>query len=166
MRIEEASLSDVSQMNELINRAYRGEESKKGWTTEADLLSGIRTNEDALSELLTKPGAAFLKCTSEENMLQGCVYLEKQNNKMYLGMLSVLPDEQAKGIGKKLLSEAEKYATDKQCSLIEITVISVRDELIVWYEKQGYVRTGDTKPFPTDNKFGIPRMPLRFIVMH
>lgn len=165
MSITKALLHDIFQMSALINDAYRGEESKKGWTTEADLLDGIRTDENTLSELMTSPDTVFLKYSSDENIIQGCVYLEKQNNKMYLGMLSVSPGEQAKGIGKKLLSEAEKYSIAQQCSIIEITVISVRNELIGWYEKQGYVRTGHTKPFPTDNKFGIPRMPLEFIVM-
>jgi ribosomal protein S18 acetylase RimI-like enzyme len=165
MSIAKALLTDIYQMNKLVNSAYRGEDSKKGWTTEADLLDGVRTDEDGLSGLITKPGAVFLKYTRDENILQGCVYLEKQNNKMHLGMLSVLPGEQAKGIGKKLLSEAEKYSTDQQCSIIEITVISVRNELIAWYEKNGYVRTGNSKPFPGDNKFGVPKMPLEFIVM-
>jgi ribosomal protein S18 acetylase RimI-like enzyme len=115
--------------------------------------------------MITKENAVILKYSDEDNVVQGCVYLEQRERKMYLGMLTVSPLLQAKGIGKKLLVQAEKYAEDKKCSTVEMTVISVRDELIKWYEKYGYRKTGETKPFPTDPKFGIPKQPLEFIVM-
>ena len=148
----------------LVNSAYRGEHSKKGWTTEADLLEGLRTDADSLTKMLNKQDAAILKFCNSDNVLQGCVYLENKGNKMYLGMLTVSPLEQAKGIGKKLLFAGEKYAGDQKCSAIEMTVISVRDELIRWYQKHGFYKTGETKPF-SDIKFGIPKQPLEFIVL-
>ena len=165
MNISKATFQDIPQLVTLINCAYRGEHSKKGWTTEADLLGGLRTDQDSLEKMMNKKNAVILKFCNEDSVLQGCVYLEKKEDKMYLGMLTVSPLEQAKGIGKKLLLAAEKYTGDQKCSAIEMTVISVRDELIKWYQKHGYHKTGITKPFPSDTKFGIPRQPLEFIVM-
>ncbi len=165
MNISKATVEDGPGLVALINSAYRGEHSKKGWTTEADFLDGVRTDAGTLEEMINKDGAAILKFTNEENILQGCVYLEKKEHKMYLGMLTVSPLEQAKGIGKRLLDAAEKYTRDKGCSMIEMTVISVRSELIAWYEKYGYYKTGERKPFPTDIKFGIPKQALEFVVL-
>ena len=160
-----ATLQDIPQLEALINSAYRGDSSKKGWTTEADLLDGIRTDADSLKELITRSNSVILQSFNENNLLQGCVYLEKKRNKMYLGMLTVSPSLQAKGIGRQLLIEAEKYARSQRCSLIEMTVISIRTELIDWYKKHGYMDTGKKKPFPNDVKFGIPKQPLEFIIM-
>ena len=165
MSINKATIQDIPQLVTLINSAYRGEHSKKGWTTEANLLDGVRTDPDSLEKMMAKENAVILKYSDEANVVQGCVYLEERDRKMYLGMLTVSPLLQAKGIGKKLLVQAEKYAEDKKCSTVEMTVISVRDELIKWYEKYGYRKTGETKPFPSDPKFGIPKQPLEFIVM-
>ena len=165
MSISKATIQDIPQLVTLINSAYRGEHSKKGWTTEANLLDGVRTDPDSLEKMMAKENAVILKYSDEANVVQGCVYLEERDRKMYLGMLTVSPLLQAKGIGKKLLVQAEKYAEDKKCSTVKMTVISVRDELIKWYEKYGYRKTGETKPFPTDPKFGIPKQPLEFIVM-
>lgn len=165
MKLTKATLNDIPQLVNLINSAYRGDDSKKGWTTEADLLDGIRTDAGSLKQMINKKEAVILQSFNENNVLQGCVYLEKRQHKMYLGMLTVSPLEQAKGLGKQLLIEAEKYAADQKCSIIEMTVISVRNELIAWYQKRGYNNTGETKPFPTDIKFGIPKQPLEFIVM-
>lgn len=164
MKISRAVPGDIPQLHKLISDAYRGEESKKGWTTEADLLDGIRTDEESLASLMAKRDAIFLTYKDDET-IKGCVYLEKNNNKMYLGMLSVMPREQNKGIGKKLLSKSEKFALSQNCSFIEMTVISVRSELIGWYERKGFLQTGEIKTFPSDIKFGIPKRPLEFIVM-
>ena len=165
MSISKATIHDIPELVTLINSAYRGEHSKKGWTTEANLLDGVRTDPGSLEKMMAKKNAVILKYNDENNVLQGCVYLEQKDSRIYLGMLTVSPLLQAKGIGKKLLVQAERYAENKKCSTVEMTVISVRDELIKWYEKYGYSKTGETKPFPTDPKFGIPKQPLEFIVM-
>jgi ribosomal protein S18 acetylase RimI-like enzyme len=165
MQISRAVLDDVPRLESLINSAYRGESSKKGWTTEADFLEGMRTDKDSLVEMINDPHAVILKYCDDDNILQGCVYLEKKNDQMYLGMLTVSPMQQAKGIGKILLAASEKFAKDENCYEIEMTVISIRDELIGWYEKHGYSKTGEKKPFPSDIKFGIPKIPLEFVVM-
>lgn len=156
-----ADITDIPQLVKLINSAYRGESSKQGWTSEADLLQGeLRTDEDTLRQLMNK--GIFLKYTYDD-VLQACVYLEEQGDKLYLGMLTVEPKLQAKGLGKKLLSASEKYGAIKNCSAIVMNVISVRHELIEWYERHGYRRTATTKPFPADDKFGKPVRPLEFI---
>jgi len=163
--ITQATLSDVPELNVLINSAYRGESSKQGWTTEADLLDGVRTDSENLAEMINKNDALILQSFNKNNILQACVYLEKKQHIMYLGMLTVSPLEQSKGIGKQLLCEAEKYAEQQMCNIVEMTVISLRKELIAWYEKRGYNNTGETKPFPNDIKFGVPKQPLEFIIM-
>jgi len=100
--IAPAGLNDIPQLNSLVNSAYRGESAKKGWTHEADLIAGeLRTDENVLKGMLTNPNAVILKYTQDGKII-GCVYLEKQQDHLYLGMLSVSPDVQARGIGKKI----------------------------------------------------------------
>lgn len=160
-----ATTADIPQLLQLINSAYRGEDAKKGWTHEADLIDGaIRTDETSLKQLIEKPGAAILKFQQDDTIV-GCVYLEKKADRLYLGMLSVSPEIQAHGIGKKLLKAADEYAKQNNCDSIEMTVISVRNELIGWYERNGYHQTLKTEPFPSDGKFGTPRQQLEFVVL-
>ena len=152
-------------MTNLVNAAYRGDRSRQGWTTEADLIDGdMRTDEVSLARLIQKDGAVILKY-QEDSQILGCVFLEKQSDELYLGMLTVSPSQQGAGIGKKLLNAAIDYAIEKKCTAIRITVISARKELIEWYQRHGYHPTGETKPFPADDKFGKPKLPIEFIVM-
>ena len=152
-------------MIQLVNSAYRGESSRAGWTTEADLLDGIRTDEDSLLAMIENPHATVLVCKDEAGSLAGCVYLEQLGRSLYLGMLTVSPLLQAKGIGKQLLYTAEDFAHSKGCTTIQMTVISLRAELIAWYERHGYHQTGEREPFPTEERFGIPKQRLEFVVM-
>jgi ribosomal protein S18 acetylase RimI-like enzyme len=163
--ITTATIDDIPELAELINSGYRGKASRKGWTTEADLIDGeLRTDEADLKELLIKAGSMFLKFTVDGKIL-GCVYLQKQAGKMYLGMLTVSPAAQASGIGKEILSASEKFARQEGCDSIIMNVISIRHELIEWYERRGYMQTGKTNPFPTETKFGTPRLPIEFMVL-
>lgn len=163
--ISVATTDDIPGLLQLINSAYRGEDAKRGWTHEAEIIEGsLRTDEDELLRLLNNPNAVILKHT-EEKRINGCVYLEKKEQKLYLGMLSVSPFEQSKGIGKKLLSAADNYARDKHLKKIEMTVISRRHELIAWYERNGYAQTEERLPFEVEKKFGIPREEIDFMVM-
>jgi GNAT superfamily N-acetyltransferase len=165
MHIVSANIDDVPSLVLLINSAYRGEASKKGWTTEADLLEGdYRTDITSLTELLNKPAAVILKYTKPEGIISGCVFLEKKERGLYLGMLSVSPLEQAVGTGKQLMQAAEAFAKQNNCSTIFMRVISVRHELISWYERQGYYKTNEVQPY-TDIKFGTPKQPIEFIVL-
>ena len=165
LQITRATDKDIPALHQLVNSAYRGESSKKGWTTEADLLDGIRTDEEGLKAMMHQTNAVILKYEDESNNLIGCVYLQQQKDELYLGMLTVSPELQAKGIGKQLLNAANNYALKHDCAAIVMTVISARKELIAWYERQGFHTTGETKPFPNDVRFGIPKQHLEFIVM-
>jgi ribosomal protein S18 acetylase RimI-like enzyme len=164
--ISPASDADLGELVSLINSAYRGEIAKNGWTHEADLLHGpLRINEEALANLLERDNNIILKYSDENGGITGCVYLEEQGRKLYLGMLTVSPFMQAKGIGKQLLKAAVEYAKQKNADTIVMTVISARHELIAWYERQGYKTTGEKKPFPAEPEFGMPVQPLEFIVL-
>jgi len=164
-KVRAATIADVKALNILVNSAYRGEVSKKGWTTEADLLDGTRIDEIALKDLILKKGTTVLCCETESN-IQACVELREESDKLYLGMLSVNPEMQGSGLGKILLKEAEVFAKEKGLSYIYMTVISVRTELIAWYERHGYQLTGERKPFVVpDTRWGIPKQPLEFVVL-
>lgn len=160
-----ASGSDIPELVVLINSAYRGDSSKKGWTTEADLLDGTRTDPASLLELMQQPGQTILKAVDSFGKIIACVSLQQKGGLIYLGMLTVQPDIQAKGIGKALLSAAEKHAIQQGIHTIEMTVISVRSELIAWYERRGYQPTGEKRDFPSDPKFGIQKQALEFVVL-
>ena len=163
--ITKATVQDVSDLNFLINSAYRGESSKKGWTTEANILEGIRISEKELSEIIEKPNSSIFKFIENDTII-ACVLLEIKKNKLYLGMLTVSPEIQNSGIGKKILKFAEDYASKLNLPKIVMTVISVREELISWYKRHGYFDTGIKEPFPMDNpEFGLPKQTLEFIVL-
>jgi ribosomal protein S18 acetylase RimI-like enzyme len=164
--IQIAGNADAASITALLNSAYRGEGSKQGWTTEADLISGdVRTTEEILLELIAKPGSVLLKCTNEAGHITGCVNLQQQGAKIYLGMLSVSPALQGRGTGKQLLAAAEEYAEKHHYHTIYMSVISVRTELINWYIRHGYLPTGETQPFPDDPRTGTPTQPLEFIIL-
>ena len=159
-----ATSADVAAIVALVESAYRGDVSRKGWTTEADLLDGQRTDPAGVAELIAKPGSCML-LAERDGALLACANLEKRGDAGYFGMFSVRPDLQGAGIGRAMLAEAERIARDDwQCREMQMTVISVRDELIAWYERRGYRRTGIHSPFPYgDARFGIPkREDLRF----
>lgn len=163
--ITKATVEDISALNKLINSAYRGESSKKGWTTEATILEGLRTTEQELSEIIQNTKKTILKFT-ENNLLIGCVLLIEKEQQLYLGMLTVSPELQNSGIGKKLLQQAEIHASALGLPKIVMTVISVREELIAWYKRNGYVDTGAREPFPAnDVHIPITEVPLEFIVL-
>lgn len=160
-----AALADVPRLTRLVNRAYRGDASRQGWTTEAHLLDGQRIDEDGLREMLAVPGAAMLMCLNDNGELLGSFYAQATGPKLYLGMLAVEPAKQAHGVGKFLLKTAEDYGRQHGCTTSKMTVISVRSELLAYYERQGYHQTGATEPFPTDPRFGIPKQPLTLLVL-
>lgn len=164
-----AEVSDAAALVALVNSAYRGPSSRAGWTTEADLLGGQRTDEAALREFLTAPTAIRLMLTVRTNdALLACVQLERRGETAYLGMLTVSPPHQAGGIGRRLLEAAEETVRLRwEARAVEMTVIAQRVELIAWYERRGYRRTGDTAPFPYgDPRFGLPqRTDLHFVVL-
>jgi ribosomal protein S18 acetylase RimI-like enzyme len=164
--IQRATAQDIPALEALVNSAYRGAASLRGWTTEAHLLKGeLRTDAASLQAMLSGPTAAILTCRGTDGALLGCVYLQARQTNLYLGMLSVSPILQGKGIGKKLIAAAEAFAVENQCHAVVMTVISVRKELIDWYQRLGYMPTGETQPFPVDGRYGIPTQPLEFVVL-
>ena len=165
MNIFKASNKDVPEICALVNSAYRGDTSRKGWTTEADLFDGIRIDQTTLATYLNEAGSVILKYTDESHEIIGCVYLKKEREHLYLGMLTVAPDMQAKGIGKLLLKAAEEKAIEDGCKSVVMTVITSRYELIKWYRRNGYYETGLKQAFPKDEKFGKPKFPLEFVVL-
>ncbi|RZK58984.1 MAG: GNAT family N-acetyltransferase [Pedobacter sp.] len=159
MKITRAKLEDAKELDKLVNSAYRGEESKKGWTTEAEILDGIRVDEQALEVMLSNSAVTILKSTDENNTILGTVCLEIKSNYLYLGMFAVSPVLQGKGMGKSLLLAAEDYARENNCARIVISVISTRVELINWYSRHGYVATGGSIAFDEiEGRFGDPKL--------
>ncbi|MFC4212431.1 GNAT family N-acetyltransferase [Pedobacter lithocola] len=159
MSITTATIEDVVKLNKLINSAYRGPESKKGWTTEADILDGIRIDESSLMENFNNTAINILKYTDEDGQILGTVCLEVKHPVLYLGMFAVSPLLQGKGIGKALLKEAEVFAKQSGCNTIAISVISSRTELIDWYADKGYIHTGNSTAFEEiEGKFGEPKI--------
>lgn len=158
--------NDIVTIKNLLNSAYRGEASKKGWTTEANLIAGdTRTDDATVKATMQQAGSVFLKYTNEEGILIGCVNLQQHGNKIYLGMFSVSPAVQGGGIGKKLLYAAEEYAKHISCNSIYMSVISVRTELINWYQRHGYTDTGARKAFIEDGITGKHLQPLEFMTL-
>jgi ribosomal protein S18 acetylase RimI-like enzyme len=163
--ITKATLQDIPALTTLINSAYRGESSKKGWTTEAHLLEGKRTDEPEMTEIFLDPKNTILKFTENDKII-GSVLLVEKEHQLYLGMLTVSPELQNSGIGKKLLAEAENHAKMLGLSSIIMTVISVRDELVAWYKRRGYVDTGEREAFPESGiHVTVSNEPLEFIYL-
>lgn len=167
--LTQAKAEHIDELVDLVNAAYRGESSKKGWTTEEHLLGGQRTDPDTLRAQLEEENSYILIAQDEENddFIEGCVHLRQEGEKCYLGMLTVDPELQGEGLGKFLLQESEIFADMLGCTEMYMTVLEVRNELIAWYEKHGYTKTNETRPFPYgDARFGIPkREDLRFIIL-
>jgi ribosomal protein S18 acetylase RimI-like enzyme len=158
-----SSIEDISELNNLINSAYRGEYAKKGWTNETGIIEGARINEIEVRRMIDSSNGTLLKFVNEENTIIGCCYLEIQGTELYLGTLTVSPDIQGQGIGKMMLKYADEYAKEQKYSAIIITVVSGRVELIDWYIRHGYQLTGKSKPFPAQMGFGNPLKEIELI---
>ena len=162
-----ATLADIDALVVLVTSAYRGDASKQGWTTEADMLDGQRIDPEVLRKDIERERSRIVIAEREAQLL-ACVHVAEDDGAGYLGMFSVKPDLQGGGVGKELLAEAERIARDEwKLSAMRMTVIDIRDELIAFYERRGYRRTGITKPFPYgDERYGIPkRDDLRFEIL-
>ena len=172
--ISQARTADLPEIARLVNSAYRGEAARQGWTHEADLLDGRRTDPVFLAEQLAGPHPSVMLCLREADTgpILACVFLERVQGetdsvRCDLGMLTVSPALQAHGLGRMLLTGAEDFARIWGAAALMITVISVRHGLIAWYERRGFRRTGETEPFPYyDDRFGRPRTDgLQFLVL-
>ncbi len=155
-----ATFEEYPAIVALVNSAYRGDSSRAGWTTEADILGGQRTDVETLREQLATGDTALLLAAAEGRVV-GCVCLERagSSSEVYLGMLTIDPQQQGSGLGRALLAYAERYAIERwRATSIKMTVIALREELIAWYGRRGYERTSEREPFPYgDARFGVPK---------
>lgn len=163
MAITPATLTDVPELVALVNSAYRGEGAKQGWTTEADIIEGTRIDLNSLTAELNDPNVTMLKNTVD-GKITGCVYVQKRGDKLYLGMLTVSPTLQAKGLGKQLLEAAEEFGRVNGLKAMTMTVITKRHELIAFYERRGYSKTGELIPLNIPEEFGRVKEPLEMYI--
>ena len=163
-----AQAGDVPAVVDLVQSAYRGEVSRLGWTTEADLLDGQRTDPEQVAAKMAKRESMII-LAEDGTGIAGCCHVERlPQGQAYFGMFSVRPRQQGQGLGRAILEKAEQMARENWGSTAMVmSVIAQRHELIAWYERRGYQRTGGTEPFPYgDERFGIPKRPdLHFVVL-
>jgi ribosomal protein S18 acetylase RimI-like enzyme len=163
-----ATRDDLVPLHALVESAYRGDAARRGWTHEADLIDGQRTDAESLGATLDDPAQRILLARDGDAII-GCVALtDKGDGTCYLGMLTVAPELQAAGLGRRLIEAGEQAAAAQfGARRIEMTVIAQRAELIAWYERRGYRHTGERRPFPYgDTRFGLPRdETLVFVVL-
>jgi ribosomal protein S18 acetylase RimI-like enzyme len=163
-----AEACDVPAIVTLVESAYRGDASRAGWTTEADLIDGRRTDEQAVESVLAAPGSAMLLAEADSQLAGSCRLDRHADAEVYLGMFAVQPSRQGQGWGRQILAEAERVARlDWGASTMTMTVIAQRPELIAWYRRRGYLPTGETRPFPYgQDRVGVPRRTdLHFVVL-
>ena len=162
-----ATLTDIPALIALVTSAYRGDTSKQGWTTEADLLDGQRIDAEALLHDIERTDSRILLALENGEVL-ACAHVAIEDGTGYFGMFAVSPDQQGSGVGKRMMAEAERLVReDWGLPGMRMTVIDIRDELIAFYERRGYARTGRKQPLPYgDERFGIPkRDDLRFEIL-
>ena len=166
--VRPATRSDVVEVHALVESAYRGDAARKGWTHEADLLGGQRTDVLMLTTVIDDPDQRIL-VAEEGGGIIGCVQISrKSEDTTYLGLLTVEPSRQASGLGRLLIEAAEELAMKQfGATCMEMTVIRQRDELIEYYRRRGYSTTGEERPFPLDDpRFGLPKTrELAFLVL-
>ncbi|MHC0433623.1 GNAT family N-acetyltransferase [Streptomyces sp. O3] len=152
--------TDADALIALIESAYRGDASRAGWTTEADILHGQRTDAEGVLEVIQAPDSRLLTVERADGIV-ACCQLQRRGRAAYFGMFAVRPELQGAGLGKMVLAAAERTVrAEWGAREMHMTVISVRDELIAWYERRGYRRTGQLSPFPYgDERFGVPQRP-------
>lgn len=158
LSFRKAEQADAPHIVSLVNSAYRGESSRQGWTTEADFLDGRRTDVAEVQKLIAAPGSLYLLCLLDGEAV-GSVHLEQAADGAYLGMFAIQPTRQGHGIGSRLLERAETIVRKEWgLSKIMMRVVTLRHELIAFYARRGYVRTGKLRPFPLNAALWTPKV--------
>lgn len=168
MTLDAATAADVAPIVALVESAFRGEASRAGWTTEADLLDGRRTGPDEIGAIVADPGQVILLERDSGGALVASVQLRRDGDHAWLGMLAVKPVLQGGGLGRRVVEAAEAWVREHwQARAMRMKVIAQREELIAWYQRRGYRLTGETAPFfYGDPRFGLPRRDdLSFVVL-
>jgi ribosomal protein S18 acetylase RimI-like enzyme len=152
--------AEVPALVDLVESAYRGRRARAGWTHEADLLSGQRTDAKMVGAAMRDPAGVVLVAETA-GQLAACCQVQRRDGYVYFGMFAVAPDRQGGGLGRAVLAEAERFARDEWgAGELRMTVIVQREDLIAWYLRRGYARTGELSPFPYgDERFGVPLRP-------
>ena len=153
-----ATTADVPRLRALVERAYRGDSARAGWTHEADLLDDARTSDETLAQTIADAAARVIVAEADGAMIGTVTISNRGDGRAYLGMLCVDPALQAAGLGRALVAAAERAARDDfGAHVMEMTVIDRRVELIAWYERCGYACHGETRPFPVpgDHPFAM-----------
>lgn len=162
LNFHKAELVDAGTIAQLVNAAYRGESSRAGWTTEADLLDGLRTTAQEVASII-KRGDAFILIGVLNNQIIATICCELHvnhgKNSAHFGMIAVKPNMQNKGYGAAIIQAAEAI-TRREWSVVGfyMAVISIRSELIAFYERQGFMRTGEFNEFPTNEALWQPKV--------
>jgi ribosomal protein S18 acetylase RimI-like enzyme len=167
MQLQRVTESDLPEVVDLTNLAFRG---NQGWTIESKYIEGQRIDLEMLREDMKEhPDALLLIWRDEDDgTLLGSVWLEpKDGGIWYMGLLAVRPDQQGQQLGRQMLEASEAAMRERGAEKVVISVVNVRERLIGWYERRGYVRTGEMKPFPYgDERVGRPlRDDLEFLVL-
>ncbi|WP_353230081.1 GNAT family N-acetyltransferase [Novosphingobium sp.] len=158
LTVRYATADNVPTLRALVERAYRGDSARTGWTHEADLLDDERTTHADLTATIADPASRVL-LGYHDNVLIGTVTITDCGGSLsYLGMLCVDPACQAGGIGSALIAAAEQAAQREfGAQTMEMTVIDRRADVIAWYQRRGYRDSGEVRPFPVpgDHPFAM-----------
>lgn len=150
-----AKVSDVPALLQLVEDAYRGGKATVAWKNEHDRVTGPRTSKNELSRYITSTESSILVLESGNGTFAGCVCVEKQGADAHIGLLAVNPSFQNQGVGRRLLEDAESYGQAQfGCTSGVMWVLSGRDELLEFYRRRGYEKTGETVPFPAE-EYGV-----------
>ncbi len=167
LRFRSATHDDAAQIVRLVESTYRGQASRAGWTTEADLLEGQRIDSRGVVESINADQSRIVLALAGSDLV-ACAHIQRRPTIGYFGMFSVEAGHQGSGLGATVLAECERQLhEDLECAAVEITVLKQRADLIPWYQRRGYLLTGERRPFPYgDERFGVPLVDdLEFLVL-
>ena len=177
---------DIPDVVDHVQAGYRGD---KGWTHEFNLVDGQRVDESMLLDTLKSSASEIYlliyqlssppptnenpvlniiheTCVLSGNNVIGCIQLDYCTDITHFGLFTVNPKLQNLGFGRWLLQKAEEFSVLRSIKRLGMSVLSVRGELIAWYERRGFKKTGITAKFPNDQRFGIPKVEnLTFVEM-